>query len=130
MPARGNAADERVVGSERQTQASRAGAALADAMRGLEPQDQMILRLRFQDGFTVARIAELIGEEQKPLYRRFDRLFARLRESLSAFGVTDEDVSDLFGHPSVELAPVFAPAAVGKDVPGPSTRLTPGGRHA
>lgn len=130
MPAQTAAPDERVVNAERATQVSKAGRALSDALRRLPPEDQLILRLRFQDGFTVARIAELLGEAQKPLYRRFERLFARLREAMSDLGVTEEDVSDLFGTPALELAPAFASVPAGNEIPRPSTPITPGGRHA
>jgi RNA polymerase sigma factor for flagellar operon FliA len=91
MPARGAAADERVVAAERATQTAKAGTALAEALRALPPSDQVILRLRFQDGFTVARIAALVGEEQKPLYRRFERLFAQLRAAMGQAGLTEDE---------------------------------------
>jgi RNA polymerase sigma factor for flagellar operon FliA len=130
MPATAGAADARVADAERDAQVSKAGAALASALRTLPPEDQIILKLRFRDGFTIARIAQLIGEESKPLYRRFEKLFAHLRQRLSELGVSQSEVSELLGHESLELAPAFTDAPPGNQSPRPSTRITPGGRHA
>jgi RNA polymerase sigma factor for flagellar operon FliA len=130
MPALSGSADERVVAAERESQSSKAGTALADAVRALPPSDQVLLRLRFQDGFSVARIAALVGEEQKPLYRHFEKLFAQLRAALGRAGLTDEEVTDLFCGPALELPSALGNISVGNVVGGPSRDLTPGGRHA
>ena len=112
---------------EHLTSAARAGAALAAAIPTLAPQEQLIIRLRFQDGFTVARIAQLIGAEQKPLYRRIEQILGRLRASLTAAGVTAEEMRELFGNPAVEMDAVFPPGDVGKAKVGPSTSTNAGG---
>lgn len=101
--------------------AARARAALADAIPALAAQEQLLIRLRYQDGFTVARIAALLRVEQKPLYRRFGEIHARLRARLKAAGVTEAAVRRLLGNPAVELDGIFSPAEVGKAVAGPST---------
>jgi len=107
--------------------AHRARIALSDAIPALSPQDQLIIRLRFQDGFTVARIAQLIGEEQKPLYRRIEQILARLRATMTAAGVTAEEVRSLLGNPVVEMGAVFPSSDGGKTEIGPSTRSNAGG---
>jgi RNA polymerase sigma factor for flagellar operon FliA len=112
---------------EQHAAAGRARSALTDAIPALSPQEQLIIRLRFQDGFTVARIAQLIGEEQKPLYRRIDQILGRLRASLSAAGVTPDQVRDLLGNPVVELGAVFPAPGAGKAKLGPSTSSNAGG---
>lgn len=112
---------------EQRAAAGRTRLALADAIPALTPQEQLIIRLRFQDGFTVARIAQLIGEEQKPLYRRIEQILARLRVSLSAAGVTPDEVRDLLGNPVVELGAVFPASGAGKAKVGPSTSSNAGG---
>ena len=112
---------------EEHASAHRAGAALAEALPALTPQEQLIIRLRFQDGFTVARIAQLIGEEQKPLYRRIEQILARLRATLTAAGITADEVRDLLGNPVVELGAVFPAAGAGKAKVGPSTSSNAGG---
>lgn len=107
--------------------AGRARAALADALPSLSPQEQLIIRLRFQDGITVARIAQLIGEEQKPLYRRIEQILGRLRATLTAAGITADQVRELLGNPAVELGAVFPAAGSGKAKVGPSTSSNAGG---
>lgn len=130
MPADVGAADERVVDAEREERTARAGEALASALRELPPADQVILRLRFQDGFTVARIARLLGEKQKPLYRRFERLFAHLRTGLTDSGLTEDDMAELFAGPALDLGPRLERIQAGNAVRSPSTDQTPGGPHA
>ena len=126
MPAPVTARDP-VALEEQHAAAGRARVALTDAIPTLSPQEQLIIRLRFQDGFTVARIAQLIGEEQKPLYRRIDQILARLRVSLSAAGVTADEVRELLGNPVVELGAVFPGPGAGKAKVGPSTSSNAGG---
>lgn len=110
-----------LVDEEQLARAGKAGTALAQAVPRLTPQEQLIIRLRFQDGVTVARIAQLIGEEQKPLYRRIEQILGRLRTHLTAAGVTAEEVRELLGNPAVELGAVFPDAGAGKAKVGPST---------
>ena len=112
---------------EERASAHRARAALSDAIPGLTPQEQLIIRLRYQDGFTVARIAQLIGEEQKPLYRRIEQILARLRKAMTAAGITAEEVISLLGNPAVELGTVFPASGAGKAKVGPSTSSNAGG---
>lgn len=112
---------------EQEASAARARQALSRALPQLSAQEQMIIRLRFQDGFTVARIAQLLGEEQKPLYRRIEQILVRLRASMVAAGVTADEVRELLGNPVVEFGAVFSPAEVGNVKVGPSTSSNAGG---
>lgn len=107
--------------------AHRATIALAEAIPQLAAQEQLIIRMRFHDGFTVARIAQLIGEEQKPLYRRINQILGRLRAALTAAGITADEVRDLLGNPDVELTHVFPSLEAGKRKLGPSTSSNAGG---
>jgi RNA polymerase sigma factor for flagellar operon FliA len=125
IPAPATSRDQIAV-DEQQASAARARAALADAIPALTPQEQLIIRLRFQDGITVARIARLIGEEQKPLYRRIEQILARLRATLDAAGVTADEVRELLGNPVVELGAVFPATGAGKAKVSPSTSSNAG----
>jgi hypothetical protein len=49
--------------------------------------DRKMLIWRYADQRTVADIAKLLCLDQKALYRRFDRLCARLKARLAAYGV-------------------------------------------
>ena len=67
----------------------RAGAtqALERALNELPVEDRVIVRMRFWEGLTVAEIARALTVEQKPLYRRIDRILSNLAGRLTALGL-------------------------------------------
>lgn len=63
---------------------------LHDAIEELEPRDRLMLRLRFQDDVAVAEIARIFSFPNVfHVYRRLNRIFEQLRDSLRAMGVED-----------------------------------------
>lgn len=72
---------------ERGSAARRIARALKTAVQTLGDQDRLILRLRFQDGLSVADIARALDLRQKPLYARCETLMRRLRTALEAAGI-------------------------------------------
>jgi RNA polymerase sigma factor for flagellar operon FliA len=99
----GRPPEDPIADRDRQDAADRLRATLQRLLRDLSAQDRLILALRFDDGRSVAAISTLLGLEQKPLYRRFERLLARLREGLEAHGVNAAEVSDLLDAPVAHL---------------------------
>jgi RNA polymerase sigma factor for flagellar operon FliA len=89
-------ADAAAVAHEKAVATARISAALIRARTRFEPQDQLILALRFDDGKTVAEIASMLRLDQKTLYRRFDRLLRELRTALEAEGITAEEARETF----------------------------------
>ena len=79
--------DEAALAKERGEEAGRVVAVLEEALAELGPEDRVILRMRFEDDFTVADIARGLHLEQKPLYRRIEGLKVRLRRELEARGL-------------------------------------------
>lgn len=73
----------------------RAGALLRDAMATWNATDRMLLRLRFESSLSIADIARLMNIPQRPLYRQFEALFERLRNTLAAAGIDPADAADL-----------------------------------
>ncbi len=64
--------------------------ALERAISTLEPRDQLILRLRFEDGESVPTIARVLrAPSASHLYRRLEAVLAELRNKLITAGVTD-----------------------------------------
>jgi RNA polymerase sigma factor (sigma-70 family) len=61
--------------------------AMENALSELAAEDQVILRMRYLDGFSVADVAKALRIEQKPLYPRINANLARLRRSLENQGV-------------------------------------------
>lgn len=80
--------------------AARVDRALATALRGLEAEDRLILKLFFSDGLTRARIARMLRLEQQRLYPRFQRLLDRMSQVLVAHGVGPAEVRALIGAPT------------------------------
>lgn len=112
------APDEAVAGRERQEMANRVAAALPRLMRGLDPQDQLVLTMRFEDGRTVADIAELLRVDQKALYRRCDRLLRELRAGLEAGGIQADAVMEMLESADVTIE--WERAGAGNAPPSPS----------
>lgn len=87
---------------ERHERARRLRAALHEVLQPIPPEDALALRLRFVEGFTVARVADLLAVPAKPLYRRMERRLADLRHSLSQRGFSAVELPELLGDPAFE----------------------------
>lgn len=82
--------------------------ALSAAMARLTSEDRLILKMRFEDQFTVAQIAQVLRVEQKPLYRRFEQLLRRLRSKLEDDGVRYELLSHMMETPAWDFRVDFS----------------------
>lgn len=91
MAAAEPAPEERLLEKEETGRKRQANRCLMEAMRELEPQDQIILRLRFAEGMQIADVARTLHLEARPLYRRIERLVAELRRGLGERGIAGED---------------------------------------
>jgi restriction system protein len=69
--------------------------ALDEALKTLEPEDRLIVQMRFGDGYSVADVARVLQVPPKTLYRRVEGLRLRLREYLENSGIQD------FVHPGI-----------------------------
>ena len=90
-------ADERVDGSEIAEVAGRAAQGLREAVGKLKPEDGLIVRLLFEDGFPVSKVARQLSLEQRKLYTRRDAILRGLRRDLEASGIDSQDVAQLCG---------------------------------
>jgi RNA polymerase sigma factor for flagellar operon FliA len=63
---------------------------IREALKRLSAEDQLLLRLRFWEGLSVADIARSLGLPQKPLYRRLERAMVHARGLLEQAGVSRE----------------------------------------
>ena len=91
QPAR-STADEGILASEAHDERSVAEDALRRALESLPQDDRVIVRLRVWEGMSVADISRALNVPQKPLYRRLERIFGRLRQQMEGAGITREDV--------------------------------------
>jgi RNA polymerase sigma factor (sigma-70 family) len=80
-------------------------AALRRALDELAPADQLLLRLRFEEGLTAREIAALLGlPSQFHVYRRLETVCGTVRTRLRVpAGGSDRDTIPLRGRPSANL---------------------------
>jgi RNA polymerase sigma factor (sigma-70 family) len=108
VPAFGPSSDHLVADADAAALTRQAQIALTGALRNLSARERLMLRLRFEQGSTVAHISRVLHEPQKALYRQFERLLGVLRDDLVAQGI------------SVDHLRWFDPDGVGHSVPGKS----------
>lgn len=77
--------------------------ALSNAFANLSLEDQVIARMKFQDGATIPEIARMLRVDGKPLYRRIEKILRVLRESMEREGVKPGDVRDALDLESDDL---------------------------
>ena len=88
-------ADHLVSEGEMASERGRAHSILREALAAASEEDQVILRMHFWDGLTVAQISRALHLDQKPLYRRLQRLLDALRQRLEQQGLSRENVRAL-----------------------------------
>src|SRR5262245_35631831 len=81
--------------SEREAQLAVVQRTMARTIAALDSEDQLIIRLRFFEGFSIADVARGLGLPQKPLYARIGRLLQTLSAALAKEGLSAESL-DLF----------------------------------
>ena len=77
--------------------------ALRRVFASLEPEDRLILRMRFADGLTIRAIAAGLDLEQRRMYTRVQGLLLGVRRGIEAQGVSCSDVIDLLNEPGADL---------------------------
>lgn len=99
--------ERRAEDRERQAGAVRIERLLDVALRSLDPQDLLILKMIFRDGCSIATIATALRLEQRPLYSRRDRCLKELQAVLAAEGLTWPEVRDILGWQGGEIRTRF-----------------------
>jgi RNA polymerase sigma factor (sigma-70 family) len=84
--------DDALLQAESEDERHDAGARLLTALKGLPPEDQVMIKLRFWEGRCVSDISRALLVPQKRLYRRLERALAELRRALEAGGLSREKV--------------------------------------
>lgn len=87
--------DRETLSGERRERLEHAELELAAALAELDAEDRSILRWRFEQGLTVARIATMLQTPQRPLYTRLGRLLERLRRELERRSIGAEEMRQL-----------------------------------
>ncbi|MGH2349310.1 MAG: RNA polymerase sigma factor, partial [bacterium] len=69
--------------------------ALRSGIAALPLEDQVVVRMRYWDGFSVAEIARSLGLDQKALYRRLEGIQRRLGDRIRGAGWTGSGIAEL-----------------------------------
>ena len=93
--------------SGRASERVRIGEAIRVAMARLSARERLIIRLSFQYGFSLAALAEQLGESKATMKRRVVRILADFRHALGAAGLQWEDIRELLSHGAHWLPDVF-----------------------
>jgi len=88
-------ADDLVIEGEMDRERRRIEEALLQSLECLPDEDRWIVRLRFWQAMSVADVGRALSLPQKPLYRRLERAFWRLRKHLEERSVTRERVGEM-----------------------------------
>ncbi len=105
-------ADDAVLEDEDDAERRATYATLEAALRRLTSLEQVVIRMHFLQGRTLADVARALHVEQRPLYRVKDRALAALASHLRAAGVTAESVRQLLGGALAGTAPAGASDAM------------------
>jgi RNA polymerase sigma factor for flagellar operon FliA len=100
-PGDGESPDERVLSLEREKRRQRIWEILRNALASLPAEDRLIAKMRSE--LQVVQIAKTLHLEQKPLYRRIDKIFSTLKKELIQQGVRPEEVAEILSRPEREL---------------------------
>ena len=92
-----NDADVRVGESEDDAERKAIHVALTSALSELEPAAQVVVKMHFLEGRSLADVARALCLQQKPLYRVKDAALRSLRDRLAHAGITWGTLSDLIG---------------------------------
>jgi RNA polymerase sigma factor (sigma-70 family) len=96
-------ADARVTARDRERTAQLFAGTMDEARASLEPEDRLMLELRFAHNYKVPDIARVLHLDQKKIYKRLERLFVILRRALEGAGVCKADVDQLLDRGDQEI---------------------------
>jgi RNA polymerase sigma factor (sigma-70 family) len=102
--------EDELFSAERGKKARHAAATVDTVMESLEPEDQLILKMRFWGGRKIPEIGRQLGLEDKKLYKRIDKLMSQLRLALERAGIAAADVTELLSHTDHEFSFAFSVA--------------------
>jgi RNA polymerase sigma factor for flagellar operon FliA len=94
-PARDLRPDQELEEKQKERTQRRVNAAFYRALVQLPPEDGLLIRLNMT--FKVAEIARVRQLEQKPLYRRLEKIFKTLRKLMEAEGIRREEIKEILG---------------------------------
>ena len=98
--------ESRIEDAERSRTEEQLRVLLAPLLRSLSAEDQLLLKLHYWDGLSMAAISPLLGRPQRELYSVRDKCLKMIRRNLEAAGLKPERARELLGCSRLELSPV------------------------
>jgi RNA polymerase sigma factor for flagellar operon FliA len=98
LPATGERPEERILERELREARERVALILQKALAGLSPEDRLIIKMSVIGNLKIVDVARTLCMDQKPLYRRREKILRRLRSDLEREGVRWEQVADLLNR--------------------------------
>jgi RNA polymerase sigma factor (sigma-70 family) len=95
--------DPDVLAFEQADMAAQISATVSTFIDALPDKDQLILRLRFDAGLSVAQIARSVRLDQRLVYRSFYRWYNELRKKLEVAGFHKADIDAIVGSSTTVL---------------------------
>ena len=95
--------DEGLRASEQAALITRVADVLRRVLASFEPEERLILKMRFADGLTIRAIAAGLDLEQRRMYTRVQRLLVEVKRRIEAEGVSCDEVIDLLNEPGTDL---------------------------
>jgi RNA polymerase sigma factor (sigma-70 family) len=92
---------ERAEAKERGIVSRRVFGIVHQCIKALPPEDQVLVWMRME--LSVANIARLRRVDQKPLYRRLDKIYEKLQKDLARHGVRRQDIEAILGKIAARL---------------------------
>jgi RNA polymerase sigma factor (sigma-70 family) len=97
-------ADDRIEARDRESTARAAAHVLDTVIQTMDPEDRLILQMRFWNARKVPEIAKILRMDQRSVYRRMDKLLAQLRASLELAGVGGSAIDALLSRGEVSVS--------------------------
>lgn len=97
-----------VLQRDRERVATRVAKILERAIAALAPEERLILKLRYHEGFAATDLARSLGISSKQLHRRMSGILIALRQTLESAGLDRAAAHDLLEHGAEAFAFSFA----------------------
>lgn len=103
----GETSEGGVEDADRQKRIEQLQHSLQTAFLEIPAQNRVLIALRFDQGLSMAEIAQILKASVPTLHRRLDKSVKHLRAALSQAGFDPREVSGLIGHHSIALSPML-----------------------
>ncbi len=87
-------AERTLVEHERDIMMRRIETSLEEVLRSFGSEDRLILKMRFEEGFTVAGIASALNLDQRSLYTRIEKALKKFRQALESKGIRGNQIAE------------------------------------